>query len=121
MLKTFNRLMLASFFSLATQLASADVSGAWTFSVTLDIGSGNAAITLMQEAEGKLTGTYSGQLANGPVEGTHDGNNFEFSFVSDALGGTITYRGELKEDGTVSGSVVVAGESIGSFTGRKSG
>ena len=37
-----------------TQLATADVTGDWTFAVSLgDAGSGNAEITMAQEAEGK--------------------------------------------------------------------
>lgn len=109
-------LLLAVF----TQSAFADVSGNWTFAVTLgDLGSGNAEITLTQEVDGKLAGTYSGQLANGPVAGTYSGNNFEFTFNSGALGADITYRGEMAEDGTVKGSVVAAGQEIGTFTGTK--
>lgn len=103
------------------QLASADISGDWTFAVTLgDLGSGNAEITMAQETDGKVSGTYSGQLANGPINGTYEGNNFEFEFTSDLLGGDIIYRGELKSDGTVTGSVIVQGQSIGTFTGKKS-
>ena len=107
-------------FSLFTQLASADVSGNWTFAVSLgDAGSGNAEITMAQEAEGKMSGSYSGQLANGPIAGTYEGNNFEFAFTSDALGADITYSGELEDDGTVKGSVIVQGQTMGSFTGKK--
>lgn len=108
------------FFLAFTQMAAADVSGSWTFAVALgDLGSGNAEISLTQEAEGKLSGTYAGQLASGPVAGTHEGNKFEFTFNSATLGSDITYRGELAEDGTVKGAVVVAGADIGTFTGTK--
>jgi len=114
-----NALLLLAF-SLFAQLASADVSGNWTFAVTLgDAGSGDAEITMAQEAEGKISGSYSGQLANGPIAGTYEGNNFEFAFSSDALGVDITYRGELEDDGTVKGSVIVQGQSMGTFTGKK--
>ena len=106
--------------SLFAQLASADVSGDWAFAVVLgDAGSGNAEITLAQEAEGKMSGNYFGQLANGPIAGTYEGDNFEFSFSSDALGVDITYRGELEDDATVKGSVIVQGQSMGTFTGKK--
>ena len=111
--------MLLSF-SLFAQLSSADVSGDWTFAVSLgDAGSGNAEITLAQEAEGKMSGSYSGQLANAPIAGTYEGNNFEFAFTSDALGVDITYRGELEDDRSVKGSVVVQGQTMGTFTGKK--
>ena len=114
-----NALLLLTF-SLFAQLATADVSGNWTFAVVLgDAGSGNAEITLTQEAEGKMSGSYSGQLANGPIAGTYEGNNFEFTFTSVALGADITYRGELESDGTVKGSVIVQGNSMGTFTGKK--
>lgn len=107
-------------FAVFAQMASADVSGSWTFAVTLgDLGSGNADVTLNQEADGKLSGTYSGQLANGPVTGTFNGNSFEFAFNSAALGADITYRGEMSADGAVKGAVVVQGEEIGTFAGTK--
>ena len=102
------------------QFASADVSGNWTFAVSLgDAGNGNAEITMAQEAAGKISGSYSGQLANGPITGSYEDNNFEFAFSSDALGVDITYRGELEDDGTVKGSVIVQGQSMGTFTGKK--
>ena len=114
-----NALLLLTF-SLFAQLATADVSGNWTFAVVLgEAGSGNAEITLAQEAAGKMSGSYSGQLANGPIAGTYEGNNFEFTFTSVALGADITYRGELESDGTVKGSVIVQGNSMGTFTGKK--
>jgi hypothetical protein len=114
-----NALVLFTF-SLFAQLASADVSGDWAFAVVLgDAGSGSAEITLAQEAEGKMSGNYFGQLANGPIAGTYEGNNFEFAFTSDALGADITYSGELEDDGTVKGSVIVQGQTMGSFTGKK--
>ena len=50
-----------------------------------------------------MSGSYSGQLANGPIVGTYEGKNFEFAFTSDALGADITYSGELEDDGTVKG------------------
>jgi hypothetical protein len=107
-------------FSLFAQLASADVSGNWTFAVVLgEAGTGNAEIIMAQEAEGKMSGNYFGQLANGPIAGTYEGNNFEFTFPSAALGADITYRGELENDGTVKGSVIVQGNTMGTFTGKK--
>tara|TARA_E500000331_G_scaffold188466_1_gene181409 strand:- start:162 stop:323 length:162 start_codon:yes stop_codon:yes gene_type:complete len=41
------------------------------------------------------------------------------SSTSDALGVDITYRGELEGDGTVKGSVIVQGQTMGTFTGKK--
>ena len=114
-----NAVSLSSFL-LVAQLALADVSGDWDFDVSLgDAGNGNAAVTMAQESEGKISGSYSGQLANVPIAGTYEGENFEFAFSSDALGVDITYRGELEDDGTVKVSVIVQGQSMGTFTGKK--
>lgn len=100
------QLLLIFILSFGTKLALADVSGSWQFNVSLgQLGSGTAAITLTQEADGKLSGTYSGQLAQSAVTGTYEGNDFEFSFNSAAVGTNITYDGTLNDDGTVSGTV----------------
>jgi hypothetical protein len=122
--KHFTRRWLGAIFFVAclgfVPSASADVSGSWDFAVTLgQLGSGNAAVTLNQEAEGKLSGSYSGQLGQTDVTGTWEGNNFEFSFPSAALGGDITYRGAMQEDGTLSGTVVMGGQDAGTFTAAK--
>ena len=102
-------------------VAAADVSGNWTFAVTLgQLGSGNATVTLQQQPDGILTSTYTGQLANGPVSGTYSGDQFEFSFTSEALGSRIVYRGHLRGDGSVDGIVLVQDEEFGTFTGKKS-
>ncbi|MFM1897416.1 MAG: hypothetical protein RLZZ385_2490 [Pseudomonadota bacterium] len=115
------RYLLALLMLGLTTLVHADVSGSWTFAVTLgQLGSGSATVVLTQEAEGKLTGSYAGQLANGPIAGTFTGNDFEFSFQSEALGGPISYKGQLKADGTVSGTVIVQGQEFGTFTGTRS-
>ena len=116
----FRRLVVAIAIVLAAPAALADVSGNWTFAVTLgELGSGNATITLVQEADSKLSGTYAGQLNNGPVSGTYSGNDFEFAFNSALLGGDITYKGMMKDDGTLEGSVIAGGQNIGTFKGTK--
>ena len=120
MKSTSSKIFLVLLLSSMAQFAAADVSGSWVFAVTLgDLGAGDANITLSQEAEGKLTGTYSGQLANGPVEGSYDGDNFNFSFGSDLLGGDITYSGAMRDNGTVAGTVSAQGQDVGTFTGTK--
>jgi len=120
MKSTLSKLFLTLMIISLAQFASADVTGSWIFAVTLgDLGSGNASITLNQEAEGKLTGTYSGQLANGPITGSYEGDSFNFSFSSDALGADITYSGEMRENGTVAGTVSAQGQEMGTFTGDK--
>lgn len=113
-------LVLLLTFSLFTQLATADISGNWTFSVTLGgAGSGVAEIVMTQEDEGKISGSYSGQLATGAIAGTYEGDTFEFAISNESIGVEIVYRGELVDDGTVKGFVLAQGQSMGSFTGAK--
>lgn len=119
-LKHFSAVLLLVLSASLAPMALADVSGSWDFAVTLgQLGSGNAAVTLNQEAEGKLSGNYAGQLGQTPVTGTWEGDNFEFSFNSAALGADIIYRGAMREDGTLAGTVVMGGQEAGTFTATK--
>ena len=115
-----HNLALTLTFSLFTQLAIADVSGNWSFAVTLGgAGSGVAEIVMTQEDEGKISGSYSGQLATGAIAGSYEGDNFEFAISNESIGVEIVYRGESEDDGTVKGFVLAQGQSMGSFTGTK--
>ena len=121
MISVIRNTALLAAFSVFSQLASADVSWNWIFDVTLagGAGRGNAEITMTQEDEGKISGSYSGQLANGAIGGTYEGNSFEFAITNDQMGIEIIYRGELEENGTVTGSVIAQGQSMGTFSGKK--
>jgi len=111
-------LMIAGMGMLASNIAFADVSGNWSFAVNIPgAGSGNAQVTLEDAGNGTLKGNYSGQLGNTPVNGTTDGTKFEFALESDF--GAITYSGSLQEDGTLKGTLDLAGQGSGSFTGTK--
>jgi hypothetical protein len=115
-----NTALLAAF-SVFSPFATADVSGNWIFDVTLagGAGRGTAEITMTQEVEGKISGSYSGQLANGAIGGTYKGNSFEFAITNDQMGIEIIYRGELEENATVTGSVIAQGQIMGAFSGKK--
>jgi hypothetical protein len=96
-----------------------DVTGAWTFNVTSDAGSGTPTITFKQEGE-KLTGQYSGQLGEAPVEGTIKGSEISFWLDVNAQGSNvrITYAGTVEKD-TMKGSVNFADMAGGTFTAKK--
>ena len=81
------------------------------------MGGGNATVELNPDGEGGLAGTYSGQLGNTDIEGTTDGTRFEFDVAGDM--GTVTYSGELKEDGTLEGSLDLMGMGSGEFTATR--
>ena len=117
----FKRYFLKSFllFSLllSAQFASADVSGNWAFAVKIMDQSGNAQVMLAQDGT-ELTGHYSGQLGNTDFKGTVNGDDFQFILVGDA--GSVTYKGTLQADGTIKGSLDLAGMAQGTFTAKKS-
>ncbi|MEZ5488697.1 MAG: hypothetical protein R3F50_00060 [Gammaproteobacteria bacterium] len=110
-------LVLVSFL-LSAQFASADVSGNWVFAVNVMGQTGNAQVTMAQN-ESQLSGHYTGQLGDTDFTGSANGDDFEFVLVGDA--GSVTYRGTLQPDGTITGTVDLAGMAEGSFTARKSG
>lgn len=98
--------------------AWADVSGDWTFAVDLGgMGSGNAAVTMQEAGDGTLTGTYNGQLGNTDFTGESDGTDFSFELVSQM--GSVTYKGTLQEDGTLTGTMDFGGMGEGTFVGTR--
>lgn len=116
--KTFTRFMAAAALLLGAQLASADVTGKWAFSVDIMGQTGVAQVTLQQD-DAKLSGHYSGQLGETDFDGAANGNDIEFVLVGGQ--GNVTYKGTLQDDGTIKGTVDLAGMAGGTFTARKSG
>ncbi len=102
--------------ALGAQLAFADVSGNWTFAVDIAGQTGNAQVSMTQEGDA-IKGHYTGQLGNTDFTGKATGNDFEFALVGDA--GSVTYKGTLQSDGSLKGSVDLAGMATGTFTAKK--
>lgn len=115
----FSTFLVAFTLLLSAQFASADVSGNWTFAVDIGGQTGNATVTMAQAADGKITGHYTGQLGDTDFEGTATGNDFQFVLVGEL--GSVTYKGALQENGTLTGNVDLGGMASGTFTARKSG
>jgi len=104
-------LSLASFAQSTT-----DLTGTWTLDVKTDAGSGTPTFKLTQNAEGKLTGTYEGQLGESAVTGTIKDNVFHIEFS--VQGNLIKYDGKIEND-TMSGKVELGTMASGTFTGKK--
>ena len=100
-----------------------DVTGAWALEVTTDGGVATPSVTLEQHGE-SLTGHYSSEaLGEADVTGTVDGREVTFSFDADFDGQPIPvmYRGTVDEDGTMSGTIDIAGGQLtGTFTATRS-
>ena len=99
---------------------TANLSGAWTFTVTTEVsGVTNPAVTLEQDGM-TLTGHYSSaQLGENDLSGTVTGMEITFTFDVD-LGGQVievTYSGTVEEDGEISGTLDIGGGLVtGTFT-----
>lgn len=101
----------------ASALAGHHLNGTWKLDVVLgDAQGGVATFELMEEAGGKLTGTYSGQAGSAELTGTVNGADVTFSF--DSMAGKVTYTGTYA-DGDLSGTCDYGMVGKGTFSGGK--
>jgi len=99
-------------------LSAADVSGSWNFAVEIMGQGGNASVTMTEAADGTITGHYNGQLGDTDFTGKASGDDMQFALVGDA--GTVTYQGTVQADGTIRGTVDLAGMAEGTFVATRS-
>ncbi|MPR35509.1 hypothetical protein [Salmonirosea aquatica] len=93
-----------------------DLTGTWLLAVETDAGSGTPTFVLKQDAEGKLTGTYTGQLGETELKGTVEGTDFHIEFsVQD---NPVKYDGKIENE-TLSGKVELGTMAKGTFTGKR--
>ena len=93
-----------------------DLTGTWLLTVETDAGSGTPTFVLKQDAEGKLTGTYTGQLGETELKGTVKGTEFHIEFsVQDNV---VKYDGKIENE-TLSGKVAIGTLATGTFTGKR--
>jgi len=112
------RTILTTIIMLAAPAAFADLTGNWTFNVEIPgVGGGSASVTMEEIDGGSLVGQYSGQLGNTAITGQVDGDRFEFDVNGAA--GTVSYEGEVQEDGTLAGTVDLGGMAEGQFTATR--
>jgi hypothetical protein len=101
---------------LAVPVAWAAVTGTWELAVSLGDGQGGSVTFDLKEEDGKITGTYQGQLGEAPVIGTVEGDKISFSFDSQA--GKISYEGTVDGD-TMKGTCTYGQLGEGTFEGKK--
>ncbi|MFC3880452.1 hypothetical protein ACFOSV_09710 [Algoriphagus namhaensis] len=97
-------------------LAQDNLSGQWVFNVETDMGSGAPTFDLKQDSEGKISGTYEGQLGSSDVTGTFLEGKFHLEFS--IQGNAIVYDGEFI-DGKLQGTVNLGGMATGTFVGTR--
>lgn len=113
MLAVMKKLALLILF--AALAFGADMTGKWTFTVTLDAGSGTPAFDFVQKGD-TLTGTYHGTFGEAKLTGTVKGDQVDFSFSSDA--GTASYSGKITGD-KISGTCNYGDAGKGTFEGTR--
>lgn len=92
--------------------AAADLTGSWTVTVETEMGSGTPTFDLKEE-DGKISGTYNGQMGSLPVTGSVDSNNFQLVISVEAQGMAM----DIKYTGTVDGDAIEGKMAMGEFGG----
>jgi hypothetical protein len=89
--------------------ATPSVTGKWTMTLEMSMGTGTPTLDLKQDGE-KITGTYTGRYGTFQLEGTLKERAIQFSFTMVAEGESVTmsFAGEVAEDGqTMKGNAVI--------------
>jgi hypothetical protein len=103
----------------ATPAPAGNITGTWNGTVETPQGTGSPTFTFKQEGE-KLTGTYKGQLGEGPLTGTLKGNDISFSLKVNFQGEefTITYTGKV-EGNNMKGKAMLGQLGEANWTAKK--
>jgi hypothetical protein len=105
----------------AQAVATSDLTGKWSFTVTTDNGTGTPTVTLKQQGD-SLSGNYSSQVfGEQPIKGAVTGNKitFKFSAAVQDQSLTVTYLGTIEPDGSLKGTLDLGGFGSGTFTAKK--
>jgi hypothetical protein len=106
-------------------LSAAELSGTWKFSVDLESHEHGDPTFVLQQKDGKLTGTYNGPFGEQAVSGMVDGDTAHFEVAASGQGGSVklTYQARIEDQNKMSGTMTrnVNGESTpGKWTAKKS-
>jgi hypothetical protein len=105
----------------AGQATKVDVTGAWTFTIMSEAGTGTPTVTFKQEGE-KLTGHYSSMLVGeADLTGTVKGQAIEFTVRAD-LGGMpaeFKFVGTIENKDSMKGKLDSGGFGDATFTGKR--
>jgi hypothetical protein len=79
--------------------AAPNVTGKWTVTLEMSMGTANPALELQQDGE-KITGTYTGRYGTFPLQGSLTGRAIRFSFTMGAESPQVmSFAGEVATDG----------------------
>ena len=104
----------------AALLLAVDVTGTWDMAVEVAGNAGGPTFVLKQTGTA-LTGKYSGALGEADVTGKVEGDKVELMFVVSPQGDKVEvfYKGTLKADGGMEGTVEIPGLGSGTFKGSR--
>jgi hypothetical protein len=91
--------------------AALNVTGKWTMTLEMSMGTGTPALDLKQDGE-KITGTYTGRYGTSQLEGTLKERAIEFTVTLVAEGESVSmsFGGQVAEDGQTMKGTAVLGE-----------
>ena len=92
------------------------IAGTWDMSVQSSMGNGTPVMTLKQDNDTLISGTYNGQLGEAPVKGVIKGLDVMLEF--NISGNIIQYTGVIDGD-NMKGKVKFGSLGEGTFTGKR--
>lgn len=113
-------LLVSAVFALfAFQPQKIDISGKWTLTLELSLGTFNPVLDLKQENDTLISGTYSGVFGEIPLKGTLKGNDFVI-VIPIQEPEKMTLKGTV-DDKMIKGKVTYTVSTLGegTFTGKK--
>ena len=100
---------------------AANVTGTWTYVVVTDNGTGEPTVRLVQDEDGKLTGSYASRmLGDRPLTGYVKGDSVVFVLEpASPEAPALTYKGVLLAPDSIKGVVDFGGMGGATFTAKK--
>jgi hypothetical protein len=108
--------VIIAILSVSFQVQKINVSGTWNMVVETSQGSGNPVMVLKQDNDSIITGTYTGQFGEAPLNGKVKAGKISFRIATSDL--TIDYVGTV-EGSAMKGKVIFGSYGKGTFTGKK--
>jgi hypothetical protein len=101
--------------------AAGSIAGKWAMSLDISgMGAATPTLDLRQEGE-KISGTYTGRYGTYPLQGTLKDRKLNFAFTMNAEGTDVTmsFAGEVTEDGSLKGTAEIPGLGSATWTAKR--
>jgi hypothetical protein len=101
--------------------APSTIAGKWVMSLDISgMGAATPTLDLRQDGE-KISGTYTGRYGTYPLQGTLKDRKLTFAFTMNAEGTDVTmsFAGDVAEDGSLKGTAEIPGLGSATWTARR--